>query len=187
MTAGVLPAAVLAVCGPVLFSFVFGARWYEAGIYAALLAPWLLSFMVSNATAVLFRTLERQDLDLVANVLLLLVRLLSLLVGARIYGDPIIAIALMSFSSAAVNFWRVYLLLRLSGAHSASLLGHALRQLVCVLPAVGLIWLADAFLGLPALAVLGAAALGSMSYAALSLHRDSALQDRLQNILPGRR
>lgn len=42
-----LPVLVILVAlGPQIFSFVFGPEWYEAGVYARILAPWiLLDFM----------------------------------------------------------------------------------------------------------------------------------------------
>lgn len=33
---------ILLLFGPQLFSFVFGAKWTEAGVYASILAPWIL-------------------------------------------------------------------------------------------------------------------------------------------------
>ena len=183
LTAGMFPVAILATCGPAIFSLAFGPRWNEAGIYAALLAPWLLFFMVSNATAVLFRTLERQDLDLAANVLLLLVRLASLVVGARMFGDPLLAILLMSLSSAAVNAWRVYLLIKVTGAHGGDLSRHGLAQLACALPAIVMVSVASVALALPSFLVVVVAIAGAVPYIVLSLRRDPALKSRFQELV----
>ncbi|MDB5053872.1 MAG: polysaccharide biosynthesis protein [Bacilli bacterium] len=49
-----IPIFILFVlCSPLLFSFVFGEKWREAGVYAQLLSPWLfVNFIVSPTTHV---------------------------------------------------------------------------------------------------------------------------------------
>lgn len=38
---GIIPFLVLLLFAPSLFSFAFGGEWFEAGVYAQLLTPWL--------------------------------------------------------------------------------------------------------------------------------------------------
>jgi O-antigen/teichoic acid export membrane protein len=52
---GIFPAISLLLFGPELFSFVFGNKWYEAGIYARILSPmYLLQLVVSPLTYIYF-------------------------------------------------------------------------------------------------------------------------------------
>ena len=183
ITVGLLPAAVLACSGPALFSVFFGSRWHEAGAYAAALAPWLLAMMASNATAVLFRTLERQELDLFINVLLLVVRVLALLVGAHLFADPILAMVLLSLSSVLVSFWRVAILVRLVGARHRHLLQHLWCQLLCALPTILLLLFATIGLRTPAPLTVAVSAFASIPYVVLSVRRDPTLRTKLEYAL----
>ncbi|MGA7382585.1 MAG: hypothetical protein WBX03_17170, partial [Terriglobales bacterium] len=64
---GVIPFGLLMLVGPVLFGFVFGARWTEAGRYAQLLAmPFLIMLTVGPVFPTL-TVLERQDWQLVVD------------------------------------------------------------------------------------------------------------------------
>lgn len=45
---GAVPAAVMALWGPGLFSLVFGSRWRVSGVIAAIVAPWYLAQFVAN-------------------------------------------------------------------------------------------------------------------------------------------
>ena len=186
LTLATLPVVVLGACGPTLFAFAFGSRWREAGLYAAILSPWLLSFVLSNATAVLFRTLERQDLDLLANLALLVVRIGALWVGTQLFDSAVIAIALMSGASALVNFRRVGFLLRETRTEPGPLIRHGAAQAALAIPAALAVVGTDTVLGLAPLWVLGAATLGAVPYAIGSAKRDPALLLRLQNALASR-
>lgn len=66
---GWLPTVVVMVAGPPLFSLVFGDSWREAGVYAQLLAiAFLAQFTITPLTST-FAVLERQDLQLVRDVI----------------------------------------------------------------------------------------------------------------------
>lgn len=58
---GVLPAAVLFLFGEELIAFLLGDAWREAGRFAEVLAPLLLSFWVSSPAAMLLITLRKQN------------------------------------------------------------------------------------------------------------------------------
>ena len=66
---GIGPTIVLMVAGPVLFSFIFGAKWVTAGVYARYLAPALLAQLVSSPLSDTTTILERQDLQLLMDTL----------------------------------------------------------------------------------------------------------------------
>lgn len=82
-----VPFGTLLIAGPFLFSLVFGAEWYEAGIYARLLVPSLmLNFIVSPVTAFLL-VAKLQHYGIIAAAADIILRTGSLLVGA--YFDSI--------------------------------------------------------------------------------------------------
>ncbi len=49
---------------PLFFSFVFGERWHEAGVYCQVLAPMLYAQFVVSPISALANIVERQDLQL---------------------------------------------------------------------------------------------------------------------------
>jgi len=61
---GVAPLALLALCGPWLFAFLFGEPWREAGVYVRLLSTMLLLQLVAAPLSYTLSILERQDLQL---------------------------------------------------------------------------------------------------------------------------
>ena len=64
----IVPTLLAIVLAPLLFSLVFGADWVQAGVFAAVMAPWYGVVLVTNPTDTL-DVLERQDLHLVRELL----------------------------------------------------------------------------------------------------------------------
>ncbi|MEM7082660.1 MAG: oligosaccharide flippase family protein [Pseudomonadota bacterium] len=58
---GIGPAFVLYGWGQELLTFVLGSDWREAGVFAEILAPLLLSFWITSPAAMLLITLRRQN------------------------------------------------------------------------------------------------------------------------------
>lgn len=56
------------VAGPWMFSFVFGAEWHDAGVYARLLAIIILTRFVASPVAHCFDVLEMQGTQLSLNI-----------------------------------------------------------------------------------------------------------------------
>ncbi len=57
---GLIPLLVLVFIGPFLFSFVFGSQWYEAGIYARILAFSAFASFIFTPISRIFSAFERQ-------------------------------------------------------------------------------------------------------------------------------
>ena len=119
---GLFPLAALAVAGPAAFAVVFGAEWRPAGIYAALLAPWLYLVFVSSPLGALFDVLERQPWELAFNAVGAAARAAALWIGGRT-GDPLWAVGLFGAASAALWLGHTGLMLHWGGVR----LGTAAR------------------------------------------------------------
>ena len=61
---GGAPIAIFALCGPWLFTLVFGEPWYEAGTYVQLLTLMFVTQFVIVPLSPTLNVLERQDLQL---------------------------------------------------------------------------------------------------------------------------
>src|SRR5690554_363193 len=66
---GLLPVLLLAIFAPWLFELVFGAEWFDAGIYARYLSVYILMAFISAPLASVFNVYERMDLQLGLNII----------------------------------------------------------------------------------------------------------------------
>ncbi len=89
---GMLPMMMVAVIGPELFSVFLGGRWYEAGVYSAILAPSLLVNFLFSPMSYLLSVLERQGTTLVIFIATFILRVAALYAGYHFFNDARIAI-----------------------------------------------------------------------------------------------
>jgi O-antigen/teichoic acid export membrane protein len=156
------PMAAAALAGPALFAFVFGGAWYEAGVYARLLAPWLFVSAVASPLTRVFDVTEQQRADLAFSVLLFGVQVAALGLAATA-GEARLAVGAVSAAGTLTRLLQVAWMLRLAGAPrrraAADLLRHLLLALPALLPAVAVLALTD-----HPLPLLGTLALGAAGY-----------------------
>ncbi len=117
---GAPPALALLAFGEPLFGWLFGARWSEAGRFAAVLAPMLLAMLVSSPTsgALVVLGLHRHALHF--GVAMLLYRPLAFWLGARA-DSLVLALALWAACEVvAIVLYNRLLLRRLGAAPAAA-------------------------------------------------------------------
>lgn len=109
----VIPLLVLLFFGPILFSFVFGKEWYEAGIYARLLSIMVYFHFIITPIGRVLEIFERQREGLVLNIVRLVsvacVFLVSKIMGFSSY----ITVGLYSISNAVTYIILLILVLRI--------------------------------------------------------------------------
>lgn len=92
----VLPFLILFVFAPDLFSLVFGEQWRHAGNIIRIMAPMIwLSFIV-GPLSVMFFIAEKQRMDFIMQVFLVLTSGLALICGYYLYDSAEISLALFS-------------------------------------------------------------------------------------------
>ncbi len=94
---GLFPMLMLTIVGRDLFAVVFGPNWAEAGVYTQILSVWAFIWFVSSPMSTLFSVLEKQEVDVMWNLVNFAGRLLALGVGGALH-NPRIAIALFACS-----------------------------------------------------------------------------------------
>jgi len=95
MALAFLPCVILFIWSPSIFPFIFGTEWQEAGVYARWLILWLFVGF-SNVPAVLCARIIRQQRNLfIFDVLLLIFRLITLIIGGMNY-TPVTTIIIFS-------------------------------------------------------------------------------------------
>jgi len=98
-----LPAILLIIWAPQLFSWVFGSQWHSAGDLARWLVFWLL-FSFCNLPAVLFaRIIRIQRTVFIYDLILLAARTVSLLVGG-VFLTANHTVLIFSLVGAIMNF-----------------------------------------------------------------------------------
>jgi O-antigen/teichoic acid export membrane protein len=179
---GALPFMILAVTGQELFIFVFGAAWAEAGIYAQLLAPWIMVTFLSIPISSLFSVLEMQQYSLAQNVIVLPLRVSALAIGGFL-GSPVIAIALYSALGVCYTGAVAVFLVRRSGGSVRRIFTRASGVLVYAVPIlVALAIVQYMFVETPAVIAL-AAVVGLVSYYLVLVRRDPVIRAPILAVL----
>lgn len=97
-----LPTVLLLLIAPWLFSVVLGEEWYEAGVYAKWLVLWLFFAFANRPANVMTHIFGLQNYLLAYEIVLLVLRTLSLVIGG-IYSDVILSIICYSIVGAVLN------------------------------------------------------------------------------------
>jgi len=100
---GFLPFAVVVAFGPWVFSFVFGAEWVKAGEYARWVAFLMFFSFINRPSINAIPALSFQGFFLFYETIGIVIRTLSLVAGAVIFNDDLIAIVIFSISGVLLN------------------------------------------------------------------------------------
>lgn len=92
---GFFPILATGIFAFELFGFVFGAKWAEAGLYAAILSPWLSLMFISSPISILTAVIDLQRFSLIFNSLIFIFRGLAIIVGG-LHESVLLALALFS-------------------------------------------------------------------------------------------
>lgn len=115
MYLGILPMAVIGGFGDLIFRIFLGEDWVVAGIYAQLLSPWLLVVFIASPISFLLNVTEKQQVNLLFNVLIIIARVAVVVIGGIYLKDSLLTVGL--FGAVSFIFWLVFsfYLLHLAG------------------------------------------------------------------------
>lgn len=102
-----LPSVILFFIAPEVFATVFGEEWRVAGEYAQILSPVFLLRFITSPLSVMFMIAEKQKLDLIWQIVLLMVTSVAFFIG-YFYSSEKIALIFYSISYSimfTVNFF----------------------------------------------------------------------------------
>ncbi len=176
------PFILLAIVSPDLFGVVFGAEWYEAGVYAQILTPWLLFVFLGSPMSTLYCVMEKQQAGLVFNVALLITRA-GALAGGGLLGSGRLALGLFAASGAVLWAGFCAYLFHLAGLRvrrvANVLLWHIAMAMLFALPlaACKVLWSPGSFM------VLTIGAASTIAYYAWMLHHNVELRDTVGALL----
>lgn len=98
----VFPFLVVFIFGPDLFDFIFGSDWYRAGIYARWMSIWIVAGFINVPSIMTIYILNKQKYLLVYEIVMAIVRVLSIPFGYYI-GDDITSIISFSLAGGFLN------------------------------------------------------------------------------------
>lgn len=118
---GIIPFGLVVAFGPWLFSFVFGDEWRTAGVFSQWLALWSYFGFMNRPSVGAIPVLALQGLFLLYEVASVALRAISLFVGFIIYDNALVAVALFSVVSVALNLFLIIATLVASHKHTTRL------------------------------------------------------------------
>lgn len=134
----VMPFLLLGVIGGDLFGLVFGSEWYEAGVFAQILALWAMIWFVASIMSELIYVMEFQGFGFFYNVLNLSTRFLSLLIGG-ILGNVYLGLFLFTVSGVFVYGFMGFVVVRRSGASFAVIWRNVQKAVLASVVGAGLV------------------------------------------------
>lgn len=130
MQMGLFPIFFISFWGAALFSFFLGNKWGISGEYALILSPWLAIAFVYSPLSVLYVILERHESAVLSEVFYLLLRVLSLWIGAVFYSSALISVLLFSAVGFVVLFIRIVYILKMTGNNIKSTLFKSITIMI---------------------------------------------------------
>ena len=100
---GIIPFGSIIILGPWVFELLFGAGWGVSGEYAQWISVWLYASLAARPAISAIAIFNLQKQFLVYEILSIALRISAIYMGV-IYGDPLIAVALLSVVNAALYF-----------------------------------------------------------------------------------
>jgi len=180
---GLFPILILMIIGEEIFGLVLGAQWYTAGEYARILAPWIFVVFIASPLSTIFDVLEKQHVELIFNLLILLSRIAVLFVGG-IYGNPVIALVL--YSITGIVFWGGlnFYILKISGVPYRTGLEDFFKSFLTAL-VISVPLIIAKYLSVPVYLLLIVTGIVTSIYYVVVIYQDPILKRELMRILPG--
>lgn len=144
---GIAMFTIIAIGGAELFALFFGKSWRQAGVYAQIMAPWYMLWLVSSPLSGLLTIREWQGAGLAFTIAELLSRALALWAGAALRSD-VLAVTLVSLAGVMISFTALIWFLRAGYVDLGYIGPKALFLLSIGLVYASLLWILANMLGL---------------------------------------
>lgn len=180
---GLFPILVLMIIGEDLFGLVFGTQWSAAGEYARILAPWIFLVFIASPLTTIFSVLEKQQIGLYFNLLILISRFTVLYIGGR-YGN--IFATLVLYSITGMLFWGIMNLyiLKISGVPYREAIEDFMRPFfIAAIIAIPIILIK--FLMLSIYLLFLVSGIMTVTYYAIIIFQDPLLKEQCKKFLRG--
>lgn len=107
---GIFPMVILGFFGTYIFTFIFGQKWHEAGIFTQILSIFMIFRFIGSPLSTVFTIKQRQDILLIWNILFVVLSSVSIIIGANM-GNPRICLFVYSISGIICYLTLLYLIM----------------------------------------------------------------------------
>ncbi len=111
---GIVPFGIVLLWGPELFGTLFSEKWTEAGEYAQILSPWLLSMLLNQPSFEIFTILQKQKAVLNYTVVTTVARIFVFTASYYFKFDAIRTLIIFSGVNTVLNIWIMFYAFRLA-------------------------------------------------------------------------
>ncbi len=106
----IIPFSVILFFGPLIFEIVFGVKWYEAGVFASILSPYLLTqFIYSPISEGILSVFEKQSMVLLIEISRVLMTFFVFFISFLMKWTPNYTLILYSIGLSLHYFFATYL------------------------------------------------------------------------------
>jgi len=179
---GIFPILLLTLIGEDLFVVVFGQRWAEAGVYMQILAIWIFFVFISSPISTLFSVFEKQQMGLLINIIRIVLRAASLIVGGML-GSVEIGLFLFAGTGIIASAWLCLCLLSYSGVPIAQAINYLAKHVIYSLPLIAPTFLAKWVFKPSSFVIIIIACCSILLYYVIILKQDSILQEHIKMVL----
>lgn len=99
-----IPLLVLLLAGPLLFPFVFGASWYQAGVYAQILATLVFFRLIFTPISRIYSVFERQKEAFIIDLLRVIFVVIVFGIAHLFELEPHYAVGLYALAMSFIYF-----------------------------------------------------------------------------------
>lgn len=149
---------IVALLGPELFRFVFGPAWDDAGVYAQLLAPWLLLSFVSSPLSTFVLAKEKQQQAFLITLYETGLRIAAIVVGG-VFSSSLLAVGLYSAAGWLISLIYIGWVLRLAGSSYGQWLAPMKSYLILLIAITASSWALELLIGVLNWRLVGALAI----------------------------
>ncbi|WP_343044902.1 oligosaccharide flippase family protein [Methanofollis tationis] len=171
---GMFPILLVTVFGSDLFGVVFGETWTEAGLYAQILSIWAFVWFISSPLSTLYVVFEKQGFGLTFNLLNMISRLVSLVIGG-VLGSPTMALALFALSGVFTYGYLCWKMLALARVPWSAVYAIVSKNLLLFMP-VGIVLLSLKYWGLDPVVLVLVGSLSCVLYYLYLITTDRQIQ-----------
>lgn len=109
-----IPLLVILFFGEEIYSFIFGSKWSTSGSYSQILIFWILFLFINSPSIMSFSILSLQKVQMYIEIVSVILRLSSILLGFFIFNSAYSSITAFMISSVLVNaFVIIFIFLKL--------------------------------------------------------------------------
>lgn len=140
--------AFMAVWGDILFEFIFGSQWRQAGIYAMVLAPSAWLALQTGWPERMFEVATRQDVSFKIQMIFDGLTIVAVIVPLVLQYDPVYAVAGWSIANTIYHFCYLAAIFKVSAFNVLLLRRIVFGSIAffagsCAIFAAGRVWIGD--------------------------------------------